>query len=88
MVCIGVVWITQEIRPGKAAQGPVVVPHGARVSGKRKAAHSGERALTTLAELATATRTRVRVEEHAFDKLAHLTPLQERAFQLLEVPWR
>jgi hypothetical protein len=48
MVCIGVVWITQEIRPGKAAQGPVVVLHGARVSGKRKAAHSRERALTTL----------------------------------------
>lgn len=43
---------------------------------------------TLLAELATATRTRVRVGEHAFDKLAQLTPLQERAFQLLEVPWR
>ena len=26
--------------------------------------------------------------KHAFDKLAQLTPLQERAFQLLEVPWR
>jgi hypothetical protein len=26
--------------------------------------------------------------EHAFDQLAQLTPLQERAFQLLEVPWR
>lgn len=43
---------------------------------------------TLLAELGTATRTRVRVGEHAFDKLAQLTPLQERAFQLLEVPWR
>jgi len=43
---------------------------------------------TLLAELATASRTRVRVGEHAFDKLAQLTPLQERAFQLLEVPWR
>jgi transposase len=43
---------------------------------------------TLLAELATATRTRVRVGEHAFDKLAQLTPLQQRAFQLLEVPWR
>lgn len=43
---------------------------------------------TLLADLANATRTRVRVGEHAFDKLAHLTPLQERAFQLLEVPWR
>jgi hypothetical protein len=43
---------------------------------------------TLLAELATATRTRVRVGEHAFDKLAQLTPLQDRAFQLLEVPWR
>jgi hypothetical protein len=43
---------------------------------------------TLLAELATATRNRVRVGEHAFDKLAQLTPLQERAFQLLEVPWR
>jgi hypothetical protein len=43
---------------------------------------------TLLAELATAPRTRVRVGEHAFDQLAPLTPLQERAFQLLEVPWR
>lgn len=43
---------------------------------------------TLLAELATASRTRVRVGEHAFDKLAQLTPLQERALQLLEVPWR
>lgn len=43
---------------------------------------------TLMAELATATRTRIRVGEHAFDQLAHLTPLQERAFQLLEVPWR
>ncbi len=43
---------------------------------------------TLMAELATATRTRVRVGEHTFDKLAHLTPLQERALQLLEVPWR
>jgi transposase len=43
---------------------------------------------TLLAELGTATRTRVRVGEHAFDKLAQLTPLQERAFLLLEVPWR
>jgi transposase len=43
---------------------------------------------TLLAELATATRTRVRVGQHTFDKLAQLTPLQQRAFQLLEVPWR
>lgn len=43
---------------------------------------------TLLAELANADRIRVRVGEHAFDKLAQLTPLQERAFQLLEVPWR
>jgi transposase len=43
---------------------------------------------TLLADLGTATRTRVRVGEHAFHKLAQLTPLQERAFQLLEVPWR
>jgi hypothetical protein len=43
---------------------------------------------TLLVELSTATRTRVRVGEHAFDKLAQLTSLQERAFQLLEVPWR
>src|SRR5215213_933351 len=43
---------------------------------------------TLVADLATATRTRVRVGEHAFDKLAQLTPLQQRAFQLLEVPWR
>ncbi len=43
---------------------------------------------TLMAELATATRARVRVGEHAFDKLAQLTALQERAFQLLEVPWR
>jgi hypothetical protein len=43
---------------------------------------------TLVAELATATRSRVRVGEHAFDKLAQLTPLQQRAFQLLEVPWR
>lgn len=43
---------------------------------------------TLLAELATASRIRVRVGEHTFDKLAQLIPLQERAFQLLEVPWR
>jgi transposase len=43
---------------------------------------------TLMAALANATRTRVRVGEHAFDKLAQLTPLQQRAFQLLEVPWR
>ena len=41
-----------------------------------------------LADLATATRARVSVGEHVFHKLAQLTPLQERAFQLLEVPWR
>ena len=43
---------------------------------------------TLLAELANADRIRVRVGEHTFDKLAQLTPLQKRAFQLLEVPWR
>jgi hypothetical protein len=43
---------------------------------------------TLLAALATATRARVRVGEHTFDQLASLTLLQERAFQLLEVPWR
>jgi hypothetical protein len=43
---------------------------------------------TLLADLATATRARVGVGEHVFHKLAQLTPLQERAFQLLEVPWR
>ena len=43
---------------------------------------------TLLAELATATRSRVRVGDHTFDQLASLTPLQERAFQLLEVSWR
>jgi hypothetical protein len=43
---------------------------------------------TLMAELATAARIRMRVGEHAFDQLAQLTPLQARAFQLLEVPWR
>lgn len=43
---------------------------------------------TLMAELATATRARVHVGDHAFDQLAPLTALQERAFQLLEVPWR
>lgn len=43
---------------------------------------------TLMAELATATRARVRAGEHAFDQLASLTALQERAFQLLEVRWR
>jgi hypothetical protein len=43
---------------------------------------------TLIAVLGTATRTRVRVGEHAFDQLAFLSPLQEQAFQLLEVPWR
>lgn len=43
---------------------------------------------TLMAELATATRTRFRVGDHGFDQLAPLTALQERAFQLLEVPWR
>jgi transposase len=43
---------------------------------------------TLLADLAPATRARVGVGEHVFHKLAQLTPLQERAFQLLEVPWR
>jgi hypothetical protein len=43
---------------------------------------------TLLTDLATATRARVRVGGHAFHKPAQLTPLQERAFQLMEVPWR
>jgi transposase len=43
---------------------------------------------TLLAELGTATRTRLRVGDHTFDQLARLTPLQEKAFQLLGVPWR
>jgi transposase len=43
---------------------------------------------TLLAELATATRSRVRAGGHTFDQLTSLTPLQTRAFQLLEVPWR
>lgn len=43
---------------------------------------------TLMAELATATRSRVRVGDHTFDQLATLTPLQERALQLLEVSWR
>jgi hypothetical protein len=43
---------------------------------------------TLMADLATATRARVHVGDHAFDQLASLTALQERAFQLLQVPWR
>jgi hypothetical protein len=43
---------------------------------------------TLMADLGNATRARVRVGGHTFHKLAQLTPLQERAFQLLEVPWR
>ncbi|HEY0014751.1 MAG TPA: IS1634 family transposase [Longimicrobium sp.] len=43
---------------------------------------------TLMAELATASRARVRVGDHAFDQLASLTALQERALKLLEVPWR
>jgi hypothetical protein len=43
---------------------------------------------TLLAQLSAATRTRLRVGGHSFDQLARLTPLQERAFELLEVPWR
>jgi hypothetical protein len=41
-----------------------------------------------LGVLATAAKTRVRFAEHSFDRLARLTPLQERAFKLLEVAWR
>jgi transposase len=43
---------------------------------------------TLLAQLATASRIRMRVGEHSFDQLTPLTPLQGRTFQLLEVPWR
>jgi hypothetical protein len=43
---------------------------------------------TLMAALGSATKARIRIGEHAFDQLAQLTPLQERAFQLLEVPWR
>jgi transposase len=43
---------------------------------------------TLLEDLATATRTRLRIGEHTVEQLALLTPLQERAFQLLEVRWR
>jgi hypothetical protein len=43
---------------------------------------------TLMAELATATKTRIRVGEHAFEKLPSLTALQERALKLLQVPWR
>jgi len=43
---------------------------------------------TLLENLATAAKARLRIGEHTVDKLALLTPLQERAFQLLEVRWR
>jgi hypothetical protein len=43
---------------------------------------------TLMAALGTATKARIRIDQHAFDQLAQLTPLQEHAFQLLEVPWR
>lgn len=43
---------------------------------------------TLMAELATATRSRVRVGDHTFDQLTTLTPLQEQALELLDVPWR
>lgn len=43
---------------------------------------------SVIAELATAARTRVRFGEHTFDELTRLTPLQERAFELLRVAWR
>jgi Transposase DDE domain len=47
---------------------------------------NGFRAL--LAELATAAHSRVRLGEHVFHQLTRLTRLQERAFELLEVPWK
>jgi len=43
---------------------------------------------TLLADLATAAKARLRIGDHTVDQLALLTPLQERAFQLLEVRWR
>jgi len=83
-------------RPAAAEQrASVVAKAGISPAAKRKKArrktddglpvHSF---VTLLADLATATRTRLRVGEHAVTKLALLTPLQERAFQLLEVRWR
>jgi transposase len=83
-------------RPAAAEQRPsVVAKAGISTAAKRKKArrktdddlpvHSFR---TLLEDLATATRTRLRIGEHAVEKLALLTPLQERAFQLLEVRWR
>jgi hypothetical protein len=83
-------------RPAAAAERASVVARAAisPAARRKKARRKTEEGLpvhsfrTLLAELGTATKTRVRVGEHAFDKLAQLPPLQERAFQLLEVPWR
>ena len=83
-------------RPAAAEQRASVVakagisPAAKRKKARRKtddglAVHSFR---TLLEALATATRTRLRIGEHTVEQLALLTPLQERAFQLLEVRWR
>ncbi|MBM3190191.1 MAG: IS1634 family transposase [Chloroflexi bacterium] len=43
---------------------------------------------TLLQDLATLTRNRMRFGRAVFDQVASPTPLQQRAFDLLEVPWR
>jgi len=83
-------------RPAAAEQrASVVAKAGISPAAKRKKArrktgdglpvHSFR---TLLEDLATATKTRLRIGEHTVEQLTLLTPLQERAFQLLEVRWR
>jgi len=43
---------------------------------------------TLLDDLATLTKDRMRFGSATFDQVAKPTPLQRRAFELLDVPWR
>ena len=43
---------------------------------------------TLLEDLETLTRNRMRFGRATFEQIASPTPLQEQAFELLDVPWR
>lgn len=71
---------------GRAQRSPAALAK--RTRRKTKEGFTVHSFRSLLAELATAARTRVRFGEHSFNELTRLTPLQERAFELLGVAWR
>jgi Transposase DDE domain len=86
----------QDHDPAAAREQRTSVVARARVSASTRAKKSRRRTeegfpvhsfRTLLADLATATKTRLTVAGHTADQLSRLSPLQARAFALLEVDW-